>query len=258
MSTRPETLESTQSAAGCELGASPCSPLIVPFYDDGTVTIYHGDCRKIAPLLGGFDLILTDPPYGIGYNPAKQNLPDATERKDIAGDGDIELARWLMGMLYLAPSACVFGANNFPQLLPHRGRWICWDKRLTREADRMLGSAFEVAWTNKSSGYDRMVRVLHGGVVNANGGKRVHPTEKPVSLLREILETSFPDARAILDPFGGSGTTARACKDIGRRCVMIELDREYCEAAAARMSQETLPFYTENTADVGHPPQNNK
>ena len=123
-----------------------------PYYQDECVTIYHGDTREITPMLGRFDLILTDPPYGIGYNAAKLNLPDATERKDIAGDNDVELARWLMGMLYLAPSACVFGANNFPQLLPHRGRWVCWDKRLTREADRMLGSAFEVAWTSRTSG----------------------------------------------------------------------------------------------------------
>jgi site-specific DNA-methyltransferase (adenine-specific) len=212
----------------------------VPFYQDKLVTIYHGDAREIVPLLGRFDVLLTDPPYGIGYNAQKQNLPGATERKDIAGDEDAELARWLMGMLYVAKSACVFGANNFPGLLPHRGRWVCWDKRLTREADRMLGSAFEVAWTNRVSGYDKMVRVLHGGVVNANGGKRVHPTEKPVLLIREILESLYPDAASVLDPFGGSGTTARACKDIGRECVMVELEEEYCEAAAKLMSQECL------------------
>lgn len=212
----------------------------VPFYQDKLVTIYHGDAREIVPLLGRFDVLLTDPPYGIGYNAQKQNLPGATERKDIAGDEDAELARWLMGMLYVAKSACVFGANNFPGLLPHRGRWVCWDKRLTREADRMLGSAFEVAWTNRVSGYDKMVRVLHGGVVNANGGKRVHPTEKPVSLIREILESLYPEACSVLDPFGGSGTTARACKDIGRECVMVELEEEYCEAAARLMSQECL------------------
>ena len=234
-----KTLES-QTTCGAAVRSSDLLGCVRPYYQDECVTIYHGDTREITPMLGRFDLILTDPPYGIGYNAAKLNLPDATERKDIAGDNDVELARWLMGMLYLAPSACVFGANNFPQLLPHRGRWVCWDKRLTREADRMLGSAFEVAWTSRTSGYDKMVRVLHGGVVNANGGKREHPTEKPISLLREIIESIFPDAKSVLDPFGGSGTTARACKDIGRRCVMVELEEEYCEAAARRMAQEAL------------------
>jgi len=212
------------------------------YYEDEFVTIYHGDAREIVPVLGSFDLILTDPPYGIGYNATALNLPDATERKRIAGDEDCALAEWLFTVSN-ATEMLVWGANNFPQLLPHKGVWICWDKRLTREADRMLGSAFELGWMNRKAGHYKMFRCLHGGVVNHNGGKREHPTEKPIGLLREILETLYTKAQTILDPFGGVGTTARAAKDAGRKCVMVELEEEYCEAAARRMSQEVLGFY---------------
>lgn len=216
---------------------------MTPYYQDSAVTIYHGDCREIAPLLGRFDLLLTDPPYGIGYNAAKQNLIGAIERSDIEGDHDIELARWLMGALYLAVSACVFGANNFPQLLPHRGRWLCWDKRTCEAADKALGSQFEAAWTNRRSGYDKILRVQHGAWINADkDGRRDHPTQKPAILMRRIMDEVFSDAVSVLDPFSGSGTTARACKDSNRTCVTIEIEERYCEIAAKRMEQEVLDF----------------
>ena len=84
-----KTLES-QTTCGAAVRSSDLLGCVRPYYQDECVTIYHGDTREITPMLGRFDLILTDPPYGIGYNAAKLNLPDATERKDIAGDNDVE------------------------------------------------------------------------------------------------------------------------------------------------------------------------
>lgn len=209
----------------------------LPYYEDDHVTIYHGDCLELVDRLA-FDVIVTDPPYGI--NGADRPQPGATQYADIVGDGDAAIAEAFMRWLPSDMPAVVFGANCFPHALPHRGRWICWDKRLTVEADRMLGSAFELAWTNKCSGYDRIIRVLHGGVVNANGHNmtRVHPTEKPVKLLRQIIETE--QSGVILDPFMGSGTTLRAAKDLGRKAIGIEIEERYCEIAARRMGQEVL------------------
>ena len=106
----------------------------------------------------------------------------------------------------------------------------------------MLGSAFELAWVNKHSGHNRMIRVLHGGVVNANnpGKPRLHPTEKPISLMTQIIDTMPPGV--ILDPFMGSGTTLRAAKDLGRRAIGIEIDERYCEIAVRRLAQGVLPL----------------
>ena len=210
-----------------------------PYYQDDAVTIYNGDSRKVWPMLPKCDFLLTDPPYGIAFSATDQQLPNATERDRIKGYDDIELARWLCGMLWHADEAVIFGANCFPHLLPHRGRWICWDKRLTEAADRMLGSAFELAWMSRVSGFDRMVRKLHGGVVNADGGKRVHPTQKPSGLFKQIL-AMYPTAETIVDPFMGSGSVLLAAKLEGRQAVGIELEEKYCESAANRLSQGVL------------------
>ena len=231
-----------------ETAASPASVQCVvmasgievkPYYQDERCTIYHGDSRRLWPMLPKCDLLLTDPPYGIAFNATDQQLPNATERDRIKGDDDIELARWLCGMLWHADEAVIFGANCFPHLLPHRGRWICWDKRITEAADKMLGSAFELAWMSRVSGFDRMVRKLHGGVVNADGGKRVHPTQKPSGLFKQILEM-YPKAETIVDPFMGSGSVLLAAKLEGRKAIGIEVEEQYCEAAAKRLAQGVL------------------
>ena len=218
---------------------------LTPYYDDGNgIVIYHGDCREILPELGKFDLLLTDPPYGIDAEKFRASLPNTmgdNRVEAIAGDSDVEAARWLITQISDAQNAVVWGANNFPELLPHKGRWLCWDKRITEAADRMLGSAFELAWTNKRSGFDKMYRVLHGGVVNADGGKRFHPTQKPILLFRKVIEDN-PNVQTILDPFAGSCTTAVAAKLEGRKATCIEINEKYCEIAAYRLRQSVFDF----------------
>jgi len=218
--------------------------LMEAYYTDDYVTIYHGDSRVIWPQLERSQLLLTDPPYGIEYNAQAQNLPGSTKRADISGDDDIALARWLCSMLWMVDDAVIFGANCFPGLLPHRGRWVCWDKRTMPAADKMLGSPFEMAWMNKRSGYDRMIRKLHGGVVNADGGKRVHPTQKPSGLFMAIMGEIFPEAETVVDPFMGSGSVLLAAKRENRKAVGIEIEEQYCEAAANRLRQGVLDFAT--------------
>jgi DNA modification methylase len=208
-----------------------------PYYQDEHVTLYHGDCRELLPLMPKVDLVLTDPPYGIGW----EGHPKSDIKwQSIANDTSTSVVEFLFGWLEPSQNAVVFGANCFPGLLPHRGRWLCWDKRCSEKADRMLGSPFELAWINKRSGFDSMFRVLHGGVVNKNGGKRVHPTEKPITLMSQIIQVLYPESSTIIDPFAGGGTTLRAAKDLGLSCVGIELEEKYCEVTANRMRQEVL------------------
>lgn len=216
--------------------------LPTPYYQDEFSTIYHGDCREILPLLEPVDLVLTDPPYGIGYNAKKSNLPNSKIFNDIIGD-DREPDLNHLFELSQESNLVVFGANNFPTQLPHRGRWICWDKRVNPKADAMLGSPFELAWCNKKSGFDRIVRLMHGGVVNQDHRQigRVHPTQKPVGLFITIIKW-YADANIILDPYLGSGTTLVAAKNLGRKAIGIELEEEYCEIAVKRLRQGVLPL----------------
>lgn len=204
----------------------------------GAATLYLGDCREILPTLGKVDAVVTDPPYGIGYSTSALATLGAKQFDAIEGDA---ATPDLSAIFALACPKIIFGANNFPQQLPHRGRWLCWDKRGGIEAaDRMLGSPFELAWEDRNSGYDQMIRIMHGGAVNADGSciPREHPTQKPIALMKRCI-LSFKDAQTILDPFMGSGTTGVATVQLGRRFIGIEIESKYFDIACRRIEQAT-------------------
>lgn len=214
-----------------------------PYYQDSAVTLYHGDCREIVPMLGRFDLLLTDPPYGIGYSSSHtcETTTATWMNSQIANDDDTELRDW---SLSLCSEWAVFASIKAP--IPKRWKGcLVWDKG---DASGMGDLSFPwkpnwelifldgVLWRGA-----RTTGVIRGPtmVTRASMG-RVHPNEKPVWLLSALL--SKHPASTILDPFAGSGTTGRAAKDLGRKCVLIEREERYCDIAAKRMAQEVLPL----------------
>lgn len=201
---------------------------MTPYYQDDLVTIYHGDCREIAPDLD-FDVILTDPPYGIDINPIRSRFDRIT------GDSEPFDPSWLLA--FGKPTA-MFGANHYADRLPSSPTWFVWDKRGATPSN--LQADAELAWSNLG-GPVRLVRYYWngGGSKQKEGlGGSLHPTQKPVGVMRWIIERC-PDG-VILDPYMGSGSTLMASKQVGRRAIGIEIDERYCERAAARCSQETL------------------
>lgn len=210
---------------------------MTPYYEEDGITIYHGDCREILPTLPKVDLVLTDPPYGI--NAVHRHQPGATQYEAIIGD-DSELD--LSHLFQIEADKIIWGANCFPSQLPHRGRWIVWDKRVDPACDAMLGSPFELAWTSRVSGFGWIARIQHGGVVNADQRyhmPRWHPTQKPIALMSFCL-LRYPAATMVLDPYCGSGTTMVAAKQIGRSAIGIEIEERYCEIAVKRLRQGVL------------------
>lgn len=199
-----------------------------PYYQDNAVTIYHGDCREILPTLGRFDLLLTDPPYGLGEKWSggtwATNPMYADAKKWDIRPTDCEVQRFIL----VAQKSIVWGGNYFT-LPPSRG-FLLWIKTPSMET---MADA-EYAWTSldmPSKAY----------TVHRNpDGTRTHPTQKPLVLMRWCISLAGPDVQTILDPFAGSGTTGRAAKDMGRKATLIELEEKYCEIAANRMRQEVL------------------
>ena len=128
----------------------------------------------------------------------------------------------------------MWGANHFANKLPP-GRWLIWDKTLGAGSGDF--SEFEVAWLS-TPGADRFFRHMWMGVQreSEHGQSRVHPTQKPVALMEWCLGF-LPDAKTILDPFMGSGTTLVACQRIGRQGTGIELDRDYFDIACRRVDE---------------------
>ena len=73
-----------------------------------------------------------------------------------------------------------------------------------------------------------------------NGGNKNHPTEKPVGLIQILIKSFTDENKIVLDPFMGSGTTAKACYELNRRFIGFELDPEYCEIARKRLKQKVI------------------
>ena len=210
---------------------------MIPYYEQDGITIYHGDCREIGVLRG--DVLVTDPPYGIAYKSGamrQDSTPDSIE-----GDADTALRDWVLDQWNDGP-ALVFGTWRIARPEKVKARLI-WD---TKGA---LGMGdLSIPWKPSDqeiyvigSGFSgpRTTNVLRFAPVQAmarNG--RVHPHEKPVDLMRELIQ-KCPDG-VILDPFMGSGTTLRAAKDLGRKATGIELSERYCEIAAKRLAQGVL------------------
>jgi DNA modification methylase len=180
-----------------------------------------GDCLEVMPLLGKVDAVVTDPPYGIGITKSNRL---ATSRGLGGKNWDDEPAD-LSGFPNV-PSI-IWGGNYFD--LPAHRAPLVWDKN---NAGRDFAD-FEMAWTN----LDMVARRFVFRPMNMDGGKQ-HPTQKPVALMEWCLGF-LPDAKTILDPFMGSGTTLVACQRLGRHGIGIELDPEYFDIACRRVDQAT-------------------
>ena len=217
-----------------------------PYYQDNSVTIYHGDCREILPALEPVDLVLTDPPWGNStvcnaQRFTRRSSPwwDCVDNKKVVAHTDIHGDNAEFDPRpFIKQKAILWGANHFTRHLPHSGGWLIWDKREGAEslAEKgwPLGEA-ELAWSNVI-GSTRVFRNLWVGLLRRNErGDFFHPTQKPVALMSWCLNI-VKESETILDPFMGSGTTLRAAKDF----IGIEIEEKYCEIAAKRMAQEVL------------------
>lgn len=201
---------------------------MTPYYDDGQITIYHGDCREILPTLEPVDLVLTDPPYGIGINDHQYMKLGKGKKNYMQGSWDER--QDVRPLLSAARYVCIWGGNYYADQLPPTNDWLCWHKL----NDGRSFSEFELAWTNFGKNARHFQR-------HWSGEEKNHPTQKPLVLMRWCISLA-PQAETILDPFGGSGTTARAALDMGRRCILIEREERYCEIAVSRLSQQVLPL----------------
>ncbi len=215
---------------------------MTPYYEEDGITIYHGDCREILPSIAVVPhRVLTDPPYGISYSANRGASTPSIASGTVIGDDVPFDPTWL-----LEYGRCViFGANYFAHLLPPGG-WIVWSKVqdnrwATGPSSRR--SLAEVAWTNCHQHVALFNCFWAGSPLYRLGedrGSQLHPTQKPLSLMRWIVERTTKLEQLILDPYMGSGPVARAAADCGRRYVGIEIDERYCEIAAKRLAQGVL------------------
>jgi DNA modification methylase len=209
------------------------------------------DVTVIDRLMDGVKakLLLTDPPYGIGVVKGNKVGGDGQTRFGKVGGGKIVKSKTYSAIVgddttdtaranYDVALTCtenqiIFGGNYFTDFLPPSRCWIVWDKQNTGNfADA------ELAWTS----FDRGVKLYHflwnglcrEGSREVEGKTRVHPTQKPVGMLADILKDFSEENDSILDCFGGSGSTLIACEQLNRKCYMCELDPHYVDVIVQR------------------------
>ena len=193
------------------------------------VTLYLGDCREILPTIGKVDAVVTDPPYGLG----DKWRGGAGGKKSSWRFPQQEAMRWDMSAPDFVPSivdglpAIVWGGNYFA-LPPARG-WLVWDKK---QRGTWTTGHTELAWSN----IDQPIRAYSLSQVEAHTDMhKQHPAQKPIEIMTWCLEF-LPDAKVVLDPFMGSGTTGVACIKLGRKFIGIEIEPKYFDIARKRIS----------------------
>lgn len=189
------------------------------------------------------ELLLTDPPYGISVVQNNQvgggKIAKTNEYAPIIGDETTETAQKNYEIVkYISNDQIIFGGNYFTDFLKPSRCWLVWDKQNTGNfADA------ELAWTSFEKGVKLYKFMWNGlcreGSREVEGKKRVHPTQKPVGLMANILQDFTKENDTVLDCFGGSGSTLIACEQTKRKCRTMELDPHYCDVIIKRWEQLT-------------------
>lgn len=202
-----------------------------PFYKDAFITLYHGSAEQIVPLLPVSDLLLTDPPYGIGIA-ARGRIGNGKAHTPKNWDAEPP-PLWLMQMAVARAKSSIVWGGTYIGL----GRATC---SLVRDKcnDGMSFSQAEIAWTNLESKATRVFRRrVNAALKVTEREERIHPTQKPVALLAWCL-SKVKGCQTVLDPFAGSAATLVAARRAGLQAIGIERDHEYCRLAADRLRKE--------------------
>lgn len=218
------------------------------------------DANVIEKLMDGkkADMILSDPPYGMGLdtdfstikgsmgNIGRKNHTEGNKYEKVIGDNDDfspDLINTFFKYFSYIEEMFLFGADYYAELLfeKNKGSWLVWDKRKESQAEA-IGSEFELIWS-KHKHKRRVLRHDWFGFLSSENAddarNRVHPTQKPVSLLVDIISQWGKTAECIVDLYGGSGSTLIACEQLNRKCYMCELDPHYVDVIIQRWENLT-------------------
>lgn len=186
------------------------------------------------------DLVLTDPPYGIGYDNlysknggTQYGKAKAPKRKYDTSNWDSEIpSKEIFKEIFrVSKNQIIFGGNYFANMFNNSKCWLVWDKHING-----CFADCELAWTS----FDKPVKkydYLWNGMLQENMKHkeiRIHPTQKPVGLLKQILRDYYKEG-IVLDCFSGSGSTAIACYDLNIPFIAIEKDKDYWKASVERL-----------------------
>lgn len=203
--------------------------------------LIHGDCKDILSTLTGIYAIVSDTPYGMDYKSGDyiaQTLPRGIVKNRISetieGDKQPFDPSHLLGFRVIA----LMGGHHFADKLPPSRGWFFWDKKPGGYPKNDYSDG-DLIWTNQDKPL-RTFRYLWAGALRQGGDNspHLHPTEKPVALMKWIIEQlEIPAGSVICDPYMGSGTTGVACAELGYSFVGIEILPKYFKMAKGRIEK---------------------
>ena len=203
-----------------------------PYYQDEWVTIYLGDCREILPELPKVDLVVTDPPYGVGFT--YSSYVD-TEENFFANIEPV-----IRDCVARFPAVVLFMSMKRLWDMPRPKSLLCWAKPGSVRINPMGGfSEWEPILVYGKVRYQNDFKYLPDCLNHLKEAGNF-PCPKPIRLLLWLIAKEKSQPQTILDPFLGSGTTAVAAKTLNRKCIGIEIEEKYCEIAAKRCSQMVM------------------
>ena len=216
-----------------------------------TVTLYEGDCLDVLPTLepGSVDAVITDPPYGVRFQSARRI---ESERFDEIANDERPFVWWLYHAAgLLKPGGCLLCFCRWDTAEAFRlsielaglkvGAQLIWDRVGHGLGDPSSRPApqHDIIWFAVKGRYKlpagRPTSVYRHQRVS--GANLLHPNEKPLSLMRNLIRDYVPAGGSVLEPFGGSGSTTVAAMLEERPCVTVELDAGHCDTIRRRVRE---------------------
>ncbi|MFB7736238.1 DNA-methyltransferase [Streptomyces sp. NPDC056112] len=245
------------------------------YYEDGTVQLYLGDMREVLPALGlQADCVVTDPPYSetsLAWDRWPKGWPEyaanitssmwcfGSMRMFLDRSHEFTASDWKLSQDYVweKHNGSGFARDRFRRVHETATHWYRGDWASVYHQTPLIPKQFDAKGRTQSTS---AVVVPHTGKIGAHSytdtGMRlarsvrryssvrrgIHPTQKPVEILRELIEYACPEGGLVVDPFAGSGSTLDAARQTGRRAIGIERHEPYAEAAARRLDALVLPI----------------
>lgn len=224
-----------------------------PYYRNENGVLYNGDCFDILPYLNPADLVLTDPPYGIGlirktndYRQSKNFDNGKSLQASQLYFDDYEYVRNLIKnimpkLLAMCERAVIFPGPKNMFVYPEPA---CIGAVFTPNGAGRCSWGFQCSHPILFYGKDPFLSDGKGGRPNGfrteqpNNEKIDHPCPKPISWIIWAVNRASRENEFVLDPFMGSGTTAIACERLNRKWIGVEISEKYCEIAAKRIEKE--------------------